>query len=533
MTEPKQMTETLNSAQKHDVIIVGAGHNGLICASYLAMAGRNVLVLEANDEVGGCSATREFSAGYSVSSAAQWLYQLNPQVFADLKLKAKGLKYAAENLDSIALDPKGNAHVSLNGSHVSGGGLAEGDAAKYAELHAQLLKFVTILDKVFNRRPPKLVDSDFHDKITLAELGLGMKMLGKEDMSEMLRVGLMNIYDLLDENIETPLLKGAISLDAVLGTHMGPRSPNTVYTYLYKLLGQHYGFSGPTVVSGGMGSVSKALAQSAHDLGGEIRTGSAVVSIDLEADQAVGVTLENGESLSANTIVSNADPKSTFTKLVGLRNVETGFSRRVQVIRAKGTAAKLHLALEGLPIFTGLTDKQHGQRLLIAPTMQYVEKAFNHAKYGEYSSAPAMDISIPTFHDSSLAGSGKHVLSATIQYAPYELKGGWNDEEKAAAKEVAIKLLCEYAPGLREQIVDSEYLSPADIEAEFNLYGGHWHHGEISLDQVLMMRPTPGCTQYSTPVDNLFLCGAGAHPGGGVMGLAGKNAADEIVRQSK
>lgn len=532
MTEQATSQHTSNQHNgQHDVIIVGAGHNGLICASYLAKAGRKVVVLEANSVPGGCASTREFSPGFSVSAGAQWLYQLNPDINLDLRLKPNGLSYAAENLDTIALAPDGKGHITFHGSNVMGDTVSTSDAENYAALQSQLLRFVKILDKVFKRRAPKIIDSDLHDKITLAKLGIDMKMLGKDDMSEMLRVGLINIYDLLNEHLDNPLLKGAMSLDAVLGTHMGPRSPNTVFTYLYRLLGKHYRFDGPTVVSGGMGALSQALAKSAHELGVEIRTSCPVASINLEADKAVSVTLSNGETLAANTIVSNADPKTTFTKLVGLRNVEAGFSRRVQGIRMKGNAAKLHLALNGLPKFTGLSEQQVGNRLIIAPTMEYVEKAFNHAKYGEFSLAPAMDISIPTVHDKSLATQDQHVLSATIQYAPHELKVGWNDEQRQAAERIALDTLCHYAPNLREHIVGSEYLSPADLENEFNLHGGHWHHGEIGLDQVLMMRPMPGCSQYSTPVDNLYLCGAGAHPGGGVLGLAGKNAADEIKRQ--
>ncbi len=513
-----------------DAIIIGAGHNGLICANYLAKAGKSVLVLEAREAVGGAACTREFAPGFNVSSGAQWLYQLNPNIVSDLKLLAHGLEYAAQDLESIALNPNGNQHITIHGSHASGGDLSEHDARQFAALQGQLLRFVKVLDRVFNRRPPKLIESDWHDKLTLARLGIDMKMLGKEDMSEMLRVGLINIYDLLDEYIDNPLLKGALSLDAVLGSHMGPRSPNTVFTYLYRLLGQQYRFNGPALLKGGMGQLGDVLLKSAQQLGVEIRTNCAVAKVNLEADSAQSVTLGDGETITAKSIVSNADPKTTFAKLVGLRNIEGGFSRRVQVMRMNGNAAKLHLALDGLPDFSGLNEQQTGARLLIAPDMKYVERAFNHAKYGELSSAPAIDISIPTAHDSSLAPIGQHVMSATVQYAPYTLEGGWNDEQRQQAQNLTIDTIAQYAPGIKEQIVSAEYLSPADLEQEFNTYGGHWHHGEISLDQVLMMRPTPGCTQYRTPVDNLYLCGAGAHPGGGLMGLAGKNAAEEILR---
>ncbi len=226
-------------------------------------------------------------------------------------------------------------------------------------------------------------------------------------------------------------------------------------------------------------------------------------------------------------------PKTTFNKLVGLANIETGVARRVKTMRMKGDTAKLHLALDGLPSFSGLDKSQLGHRLVIAPTMDYIEAAFNSSKYGEYSKAPAMDISIPTIHDGSLAPDGKHVMSVIVQYAPYDLEGGWSDQDKENFKRLTIDRIAEFAPDLRDKIVASELLTPVDLEERFHIYGGHWHHGEISLDQILMMRPFPGASQYGTSVDGLYLCSAGNHPGGGVMGLAGHNAAKEIIKRGK
>ena len=218
---------------------------------------------------------------------------------------------------------------------------------------------------------------------------------------------------------------------------------------------------------------------------------------------------------------------------MGLANIETGVARRVKTMRMKGDAAKLHIALDSLPNFTGLSEQQMGQRLVIAPTMNYIETAFNASKYGEYSSAPAMDISIPSIHDASLAPQGKHVMSVIVQYAPYELEGGWDGEKKEAFKQLVIDRIADFAPDLQDKIVASELLTPVDLEERFHIHGGHWHHGEISLDQILMMRPFPGASQYGTSVDGLYLCGAGNHPGGGVMGLAGHNAAKEIIKRGK
>ncbi|MEH6549818.1 MAG: NAD(P)/FAD-dependent oxidoreductase [Pseudomonadales bacterium] len=515
--------------KQYDVVVVGGGHNGLICASYLAKAGRKVLVLEANDAVGGAAATREFAPGFSVSACAHWLMQLNPQVSKDLALASHGLEFAARDLNSIALDLDGQ-HVTVTGDSVEGAGISAQDQAAYAEFYALFLKFAKVLGNAFSRRPPKLVESNLTDRFTLLKLGLDMKLLGKNDMSELLRLALINMYDVMEETFENPLLKAVLSFDGVLGSHMGPRSPNTVFGYIYRRLGDVYGYNGPAVVRGGMGKVGESLANAARAAGVEVRVSSPVASINCEAGKATGVTLVDGEVINCSSVVSNADPKTTLMKLVGSRNIETGTVRRVENVRMRGNAAKLHLALDGLPQFNHLSDNNVGHRLVIAPTMNYIEKAFNHAKYKEYSLEPAMDISIPTVHDSSLAPAGKHVMSVIVQFAPSDLKGGWEDQ-KETFKQIVIDKIAEYAPGIKDQIIASELLTPQDLEQEFHMSGGHWHHGEISLDQIMMMRPFPGSTQYETPIDDLYLCGAGAHPGGGVMGLAGKNAAREMIKR--
>ena len=521
----------INVDKKYDVIVVGGGHNGLVCATYLAKAGRKVLVLEANAALGGASATSEFSDQFSVSSCAHWLFQLNPEVASDMGLKGHGLELAARDLNTIALAEDGN-HLTIGVNTLEGAGVTDEDRKAFAAFNKQMLKFSKLLSGAFNRRAPKLVEGNLTDRITLAKLGLGMKMLGKTDMSDLMRLALINIYDVMEENFENDLLKAAISLDSLLGSHMGPRSPNTVYGYLYRRMGDIYGFNGPAVVRGGMGAVGEALGNAAKTAGVDIEVSAAVSKINVDVDRATGVTLADGRVVDADMVVSNADPKTTFNKLVGLTNIETGIARRVKTIRMKGDAAKLHIALDGLPDFTGLTKDQMGQRLLIAPTMDYIELAFNACKYGEYSKAPAMDISIPTIHDPSLAPDGKHVMSVIVQFAPYELEGGW-ESHKDNFKNLIIDRIADYAPNLKDKIIASELLTPADLEDRFHIHGGHWHHGEISLDQILTMRPFPGASQYGTSVDGLFLCSAGTHPGGGVMGLAGHNAAKEIIKRGK
>ena len=521
----------INVNKKYDVIVVGGGHNGLVCATYLAKAGRKVLVLEANEALGGASATSEFSDQFSVSSCAHWLFQLSPEVASDMDLKGHGLELAARDLNTIALAEDGN-HLTIGVNTLEGAGVTDEDRKAFAAFNKQMLKFSKLLSGAFNRRAPKLVEGNLTDRITLAKLGLGMKMLGKTDMSDLMRLALINIYDVMEENFENDLLKAAISLDSLLGSHMGPRSPNTVYGYLYRRMGDIYGFNGPAVVRGGMGEVGEALGNAAKTAGVDIEVNAAVSKINVDVDRATGVTLADGRVVDADMVVSNADPKTTFNKLVGLTNIETGIARRVKTIRMKGDAAKLHIALDSLPDFTGLTKDQMGQRLLIAPTMDYIELAFNACKYGEYSKAPAMDISIPTIHDPSLAPDGKHVMSVIVQFAPYELEGGWGSH-KDDFKNLIIDRIADYAPNLKDKIIASELLTPADLEDRFHIHGGHWHHGEISLDQILTMRPFPGASQYGTSVDGLFLCSAGTHPGGGVMGLAGHNAAKEIIKRGK
>lgn len=513
----------------YDVVLVGAGHNGLVCATYLARAGKKVLVLEANASPGGCAATREFAPGYSVSSCAQWLNQLHPGVSRDMALEKHGLQWAAQNLASVSLDSQGQ-HLTLLGDQVSGDRVSADDRDAFRAFHAKTGKYVKVLLKAFEARAPKLVESNLTDRLTLIKLGLGLKMLGRDDMSDLMRIILINMYDVMEESFASEQLKGLLSLDSLLGSRMGPRTPNTVFGYLYRRVGESLGHSGQSLVKGGMGALGEAMAASARAAGVEVRLDAAVASIDVESGRAMGATLASGEQIRAPLVVSNADPVTTFERLVGYRHIETGMARRISQIRCNSGTAKLHLALDGAPAFTGLDARQLGHRLVIAPDMNYIERAFNAVKYDEYSAAPALDISIPTVHDAALAPAGGHVLSAIVQFAPYAPAGGW-EAHRATFQQQVVDCIAAYAPGIREQIVASELLTPADLERDYGMTGGHWHHGELSLDQVMMMRPFPGATQYGTAVDGLYLCGAGAHPGGGVMGLAGRNAAREIIKR--
>jgi len=507
-----------------DAIIIGAGHNGLVCATLLARAGKSVLVLEANEQVGGAAITREFADGYSVSACAHLLYQLQPDVQKDLKLKPT---LAADNLATIALSGDGE-HVRIAGRTVEG--VSPADAEQFRRFRARTTRFAQLLRKVLNKPLPRLGTRDWRDLAALAQLGFDIRRLGRDEMREFLRLVGMNIHDEVTERFESPTLRGAICLDAVLGMHLGPRSPNTYLTYLYRLAGDRGRVAVP---KGGMSTVTNRLAQAAREAGAEIRTGAPVHRIVVDNGRVVGVETAAGDTVSSYTVISNADPKRTINELVGARHFETTFANRIDRMRAKGNAAKLHLALEGLPAFEGLNDADLGQRIVIAGDEHYVERAFNPAKYGEYSPEPVIEMSFPSVHDETLAPAGRHVMSAVVQYAPYGLKGGWDESAKTAFLDTVLSTIGRYAPDIRNRIVHSELLTPADIEAEFGITGGHWHHAELTLDQFLFVRPVSGAAQYAMPLDGLYLCGAGTHPGGGVSGAPGRNAARSILRREK
>lgn len=509
---------------RYDAIVVGAGHNGLVCSALLARAGKKVLVLEANDQVGGAAVTREFADGYSVSACAHLLYQLQPEVRKELKLAPQ---LASEDMATIALAQDGK-HLRITADSVEG--TTENDAQQFRRFRKRMTRFSDLLRKFFNKVPPRLGSRKFKDLLTLGQLGLNVRMLGKEEMQEFLRLIGMNIHDEVTERFEHPLLRGAISLDAVLGTHLGPRSPNTIMTYLYRQAGDHGRMSVP---SGGMGSVSEELGHVARSAGATVRTGMPVKRIVIENGRATGVETESGERFESFTVISNADPKCTMMQLVGAKHMETGFTKRIHHLRSKGNAAKLHLALDGLPTITGLSKKDYAERIVIAGDEHYVERAFNPAKYGESSALPVLEITFPSFRDASLAPTGKHVMSAVVQYAPYERKGGWTDAARAEFLQAIVQTLAKYMPDIEQRVIASELMTPADIESEFHITGGHWHHGELTLDQFLFVRPVNGAAQYRMPVDGVYLCGAGAHPGGGVSGAAGRNAARAILKRGK
>ncbi len=513
-----------------DCIVVGAGHNGLVCATYLARAGRTVLVVEAADRVGGAAVTREFAPGHRVSAGAHLLHQMPEALLADLRLAEHGFDYAARALPTTALAADRPPLPIGLGGLAALGAVSPRDAAAFVPFQERLGRFAKVLYPLLDSIPPRLGTDSWGDRLAFLKLGWRIRTLGRRDMRELLRIIGMNAYDLISDEFETPLLQGALGFDAILGTNFGPRAPGTVLTLLNRLAAESAVAPQPlSQPKGGMGALSDALAKAAIAAGASVRTGARVARIRIEGDRVVGVALESGEAIDARVVLSSADAKTTFLKLLGTRHLDTGFVRRVDHLRSKGLAAKLHLALDRAPVFRGVDARALGGRLLIAPSLDYLERAWNCSKYGESSTTPALEVTLPTVHDPALAPSGRHVLSAIVQYVPYAPKAGWGAERPRALENV-LATLEEHAPGLRASVTASEFLTPADLEREFGMSGGHWHHGELAFDQFYMVRPVPGAAQYRTPVAGLYLCGASGHPGGGVMGLAGRNAARALLR---
>lgn len=506
-------------ATKHyDAIVVGAGHNGLAAAAYLGRAGHRVLVLEAEDTVGGMARTEEFHPGFRASTVAQTLNLLHPVVIDELGLVQHGLELARTSLATMSLGD-GRPQVLGVGS--------EPDDIAWRALQSRLVRYAAALAPALLKEPPSLDLASFANKLEFLKFGWGLRKLGRNDMREMMRIIGMNAADLADESFAGDRARGALAFDAIAGSHMGPRSPGTVYTLLYRLAGSVNGKAGAVALPrGGMGSVSAAFATAARAAGAEIRTATPVSGILVDAGHAAGVVLANGDEIRSRIVLSNADPKTTFLHLVGPMGLDTVFSRRVRHWRDRGLTARLHLALDGLPEFGADVGNA---RLLLAESRDVVEHAFDDAKYGAASEVPVLEAVVPTLSDPSLAPEGKHVLSATVAYAP----AGLDDAARDAFADHIVARLEAQAPGLKAMILGRDLLLPDDIERRCRVSGGHWHHGEISLDQVWVLRQRPHVRPYRTPIPGLYLAGSGVHPGGGVTGLPGRNAANAATEDLK
>ena len=513
------LTVTGQILDRYDSIIIGAGHNGLVCAAYLAAAGQRVLVLEAADVPGGLASTQEFHRGFS-ASPAHVAAHFPLSIARDLDLANHGAEPLAAAPRLVGLDP-GGRHVIVEGDTVTG--VEAADTGAYDEFNRIMRRFAAALEPFWGKTIPRIGRNNVGEIMTFAHLGLNIRRLGKADMHEFMRIASLPARDLMDERFANETLKAVLSWDGLTGSKMAPRSPNgAVLMMLYRQGRQAYQ----------AGGLIQALHAAAASAGATIRTGAAVSRILIDAGSdgltATGVELAGGEQISAQNIISSADPKSTFLDLVGVHYLDIGFTNRIRRIRTDGLVAKLHLALREAPRFDGL-DAAAG-RLLIAPGMDAIEFAFDDAKYGRCSEQPVLEVTVPSLDDPALAPTGQHVLSAHVMFVPYRLRDGWTDAARDAIARRAIDTLEQYAPGLREQIVASEFLAPPDIEARYGVTGGHWHHGEFAMDQMLMMRPTYDAAQYRTPIPRLWLCGAGTHPAGDLTGFAGHNAAQEVLR---
>jgi len=509
-----------------DTIIIGGGHNGLICATLLARAGQKVVIVEADSQLGGLARHRAFYPGFH-ASVAQTLYALPKAVIDSLSLEKYGFEPAKEPIETIALSPA-EPPIFLSRNAIAGA--TDTDRRAFPAFQQRLQRFSQALSPFWAKTLPRLGATGLQGLMTYGHLGVKLRTLGKADMLEFFRVATLPMRDLVDEHFEGESLKAALCWDGLLGSQLAPRSPNQgVLTLLNRKAG--YWGGSHSAPEGGIATLISALVAAATEAGVQCLTGNAVQHISVEGSEqglfCTGVELANGEVLKSQRVASSADPKTTFLDLVGAQHLEIEFSNRIRRLRSKGYVAKLHLALSELPVFSGL-DKPLG-RLILAPSMDAIEFAWDAAKYGELPEEPVMEIFIPTLIDPSSAPPGQHILSANVMYIPGEPKGGWTQSLRQQLMQQLMETLSEYAPGIENLVLGSELLTPADLEHTFRLTGGHWHHIEPAIDQLLMMRPTYEAAQYKTPIEGLYLCGAGSHPAGDVSGNPGRNAAREML----
>ncbi|MBB5040910.1 phytoene desaturase family protein [Shinella fusca] len=510
-----------------DAIVIGAGHNGLAAATRLAKGGRKVLVLEAANAPGGATRGREFAPGFRSAGLAHLVNRLDADVARDIGLDLAG----GALLPTTVLDGSGKA-VTLHGAYgESIDGVSADEAAAFAALRKKLVFQAGILKRFLRRPPPQIGAISLGDLSTLAGAGLGLLRKGRGEGRDFLRMLLMNVADVADEYLADDRLKGLLAFDATLGIHLGPRSPTSLLGLYYRLTGEAAGKTGGQVVpAGGMASIAPAFVRAAEKAGVTIRCSAPVGRILADRGRASGVVMRDGTEITAPVVVSAIHPQTTFLHLVDPAESGTGFVRSVKNVRSHGNVAKLDLALDRVPDFAG-PEARNG-RIVLVCSMEQVETAFNPAKYGEFSPDPVMEITLPSLADPSLAPSGGCTLSALVQYAPYRLKAGW-EAGKPAFLKIVLDTLERHAPGISRSIVAADLMTPVDIEAEYNLPGGHWHHGELQADQLLVNRPTGAASGYATPIEGLYLASAGAHPGGGISGLPGWNAARHILSGGK
>lgn len=525
---------------RYDTIVIGGGHNGLVTAAYLARASRKVLVLERRELVGGCAVTEEIWPGYRVSTGAYLTSLMQERIVRELDLPRFGYQVDAKDPAFFSAFPDGRHFFMWQDRSKTLAEIAKfsrHDAEVYPAYEDQLERISQVVESLLLTTPPQFPPNGLGDFIDYLKLAGRLRGLSSKDTVALVKIFTQSAADLLDEWFESEQVKVTLATDGVIGANGGPRSPGTAYILLHHCMGGvagHRGLWG--FVRGGMGAVSEAIAASARASGATIRTNAAVSQVLVRGGRASGVVLESGEEIEAATVASNLDPKITFLRLLEEKHLDGEFVAAIRRFRIEGTSCKINLALNGLPEFTafpGAPGPQHKATMHICPSVEYVERAWDDAKYGRPSERPLLELTVPTMYDPSLAPPGKHIMGIFLQYAPYTLREGTWDELREPFGDRVMSLIEEYAPNIRQIVEHRQVLTPLDLERRFGITGGNIFHGEMSLDQMFVMRPVAGWARYRTPIRGLFLCGSGAHPGGGVMGAPGYNCAREMLRQGR
>jgi phytoene dehydrogenase-like protein len=535
-------------AETRDVIIVGGGHNGLVAAFYLAKAGFKPLVLERRSQVGGAAITEEFHPGFRCSTLAHNTGPLRADIVRDMQLEKHGLKLTAPDVSTVSLLPDGRALVLYSDAKRAAQEIArwsQRDAASYADFGTALGKIGKVIGEALALTPPNIDSPSSSDLWGMLKTGRSIRNLGKKDLYRVLRWGPMAVADLVAEFFDTEPLRATIAARGIFGTFLGPWSAGSALVLMLRAAADPSSDLAPAgsvqFPAGGAGAITLAMAAAAKQAGAEIRTGAEAAEIRVKNGVATGVVLASGEEISARAVVSNADPKRTLMRLVDPAHLSPDFIQKIKNYRSLGTVAKVNLALSALPEFTALKagsrstsngNLLHG-RIQISPEIDYLERAFDESKYGNFSRSPYIEIAFPSLSDPSLAPAGQHVMSIYMQYAPYKLKGSDWETQRKALGETVVKTIAQYAPNLPQIILRHQIITPKDLEETYGLTGGHIFHGELALDQFFTMRPLLDWARYRTPIERLYLCGSGTHPGTGLTGGSGANAAREIAKALK
>ncbi|MFY9559508.1 MAG: NAD(P)/FAD-dependent oxidoreductase [Terriglobales bacterium] len=526
--------------ETRDVIIVGGGHNGLVTAFYLAKAGFKPLVLERRAQVGGAAITEEFHPGFRCSTLAHSAGSLRADVVRDMQLKQHGLELITPEVSTASLLPDGRALILYADTKKAVREIAQWsqkDATGYADFGNALAKIGKVIGEALTLTPPNIDSPSSGDLWGMLKTGRSIRNLGKKDMYRVLRWGPMAVADLVSEFFDTEPLRATVAARGIFGTFFGPWSAGSALVLLLRAASDPTPVGTVQFAAGGAGAITQAMAAAARQAGAEIRPMADVAEIRVKDGVATGVVLASGEEISAKAVVSNADPKRTLMRLVDPIHLAPDFVQKIKNYRSMGTVAKINLALSDLPDLPALKAKGNGDllkgRIQISPEIDYLERAFDESKYGNFSRQPYLEITFPSLTDPSLAPAGQHVMSIYMQYAPYKLKNtDWESQRKALG-EAVVKTIAQYAPSLPQKILRHQIITPKDFEDIYGLTGGHIFHGELALDQFFTMRPLLDWARYQTPIGKLFLCGNGTHPGTGLTGGSGANAAREIVQALK